>query len=128
MLLPVVGHLGVDHTRCGIPHRFGVAVLADRAEHGVPDAELLGGSAMRTHDFFVANSGLHDCLNLPSGSAHLAARHGAERAAFVEGVLILVNVHQLVGAKVDWVGTIAISAIVEVGIENLRSGSLPATG
>jgi len=128
MLSPVGGHFRINVPGGWIPDGLRIAVSSDRTEDGLPDAELFRGASVCAHDLFTTNRRLHDGDDFALGVAHFAARHLAEWAFLKESVLVVIDVDELVGAEIDRVRAIAVSAVIEVWIENLGSGSFPTTG
>src|SRR5580700_3367639 len=103
-----------------IPDFGGVAVGPGGAEDGLPDVPLFAGAAVGAEDEFPAIGAFGGGLNQAGRGAHLGLRDAAEGADRPVGVLVVVDIHGLVGVKIDRVGARAPRAVEVVGIENLR--------
>ena len=128
VVAPVSRDVRIDDASGRIPDGLGITVGTDGTEDGLPDAELLGGAAVGTHDFFPADGGLHDSEDFARGVAHFGARKLGKRTLLPKRILILVDVDGLVGAKIDGIGAIGVGVVVKIGIEDLRGGGFPAPG
>src|SRR5581483_5488969 len=116
----------IDHSGARVPNWFRIAVRPNRTENGLPDTKLLGRASMRAHDFFAAHRRLHHRFERAVGTAHLRARHVAKWTFFPERVLVFINVHDLVSAKVDGIGAEAPCSVELDGVEDLVCDGLPS--
>ena len=120
MFAPVGGYVFIDNAGALIPDFGGIAIWAYRTEDSLPDVPLFAGAAVGSQDQLPAIGALGGGLNQAGGGAHLWLRNASKRADGPVGVVVVVNIHGLVGAKIDRVRTRAPGAVVIIGIKNLR--------
>src|SRR5256885_15709401 len=105
MLSPIVCDQGVDFPRFRIPDLLGISVRSDRTEDRLPDSELFRGPSVSSHNLFAPHRRLHHCFYFAFGVPHLRTRHAPKWTFSPEGVLVSIDVADLVGAKINGIGT-----------------------
>src|SRR5271165_6963131 len=128
MIAPIRRYRGVDGAAQLVEYRLGITVRGSRSEYRLPNIVLAAGTAAvplrQLHVIGIALSG-EDFAQV------IAKRRAFDRRGIAGqgvGILVLVEVNDGVGAKVDRIRTCGKRAVVHIRIEDLSGKRLPATG
>src|SRR5262249_53588039 len=120
-IISVVPHVrrdfAIDLTRSFVPQLARIPVRADRTVDSLPRVALIAASAFTSEHGFKLTYLSDGEVNLPVHTSTHRSLGGHPRATrSCERVFVLINIHELIAAEIDWVRIEYPSAAKEVWI------------
>src|SRR5687768_2773989 len=125
ILTPVFSDGAIDLAGQLVPDRFRIAVASDGRIHRLPNIKLAAGTAIRPQRQFHVIHVFDSCGQLAEIVSLAGTQYALPLRIGVVSILMLVNIDDGVGAKVDWVRTRSPTSVVLVGIEDLHGHGFP---
>ena len=120
VFFPVGGGRRIYFAGFLVEDRLRVAVLSHRAVYGLPDIELLAGTAVRAEREFVLIDLFRGGERAPEIIAFAGLLDAHVRAVYEEHIFVGIQIDVSEGAEVHRIGAGYERAVVMVGIENLH--------
>src|ERR1700678_1138845 len=128
VVVPIGANLRIDRAGEWIEDLSRVTVGAWRRVNRLPDTPLVGGARVRPQGILRAVLWANIRQDAAVGLAVTRDGNFPEWTFAHEGIGVVVKIDILVSVEVDGIRAGGIRTVVTVGIENLRSKSLPAAG